>query len=86
MSYLRYFCLLVHSGVQHILCCALGLLDFSSCVPYISSFSGFSFFIALSVTFYLKTIPFTPTEISKNLKLRFLHNNDVRFVFTSSCL
>ena len=23
MSYLRYLCLFVHSGVQHILCCAL---------------------------------------------------------------
>jgi hypothetical protein len=23
MSYLRYLCLLVHSGVQHILCCIL---------------------------------------------------------------
>ena len=25
MSYLRYLCLLAHSGVQHILCCVFGL-------------------------------------------------------------
>jgi hypothetical protein len=26
MSYLRYLCLLAHSGVQHILCCVFDLL------------------------------------------------------------
>jgi hypothetical protein len=26
MSYLRYLCLLAHSGVQHILCCFFALL------------------------------------------------------------
>jgi hypothetical protein len=35
MSYLRYFSLLAHSGVQHILCCV-----FLFCVPYVASFSG----------------------------------------------
>ena len=34
MYYLRYFCLLAHSGVQHILSCFL-LCFFSSCVPYV---------------------------------------------------
>ena len=33
MSYLRYLCLFVYSGDQHILCCVF-------CVPYLASFSG----------------------------------------------
>jgi hypothetical protein len=33
MSYLRYLCLFVYSGVQHILCCILNF--FLSCVPYV---------------------------------------------------
>jgi hypothetical protein len=37
MSYLHYLCLLANSGVQHTLCF---VLFFSSCVPYIASFSG----------------------------------------------
>ena len=38
VSYLRYVCLFVYSGVQHILCCVL--LCFSSpCMPYVVSFS-----------------------------------------------
>ena len=28
MSYLRYLCLFVHSGVQHILCCVFVLFFF----------------------------------------------------------
>ena len=41
MSYSLYLCLLTHSGVQHILCCVVFLLCFSSSyVPYIASFSG----------------------------------------------
>ena len=28
MSYLRYLCLLAHSGVQHILCCVFALFFF----------------------------------------------------------
>jgi hypothetical protein len=38
MSYLRYLCLLVYSGVQHILCCVC-VWFCSSCVPYGASFS-----------------------------------------------
>jgi hypothetical protein len=38
MSCLRYLCLVVNSGVQHILCCVFVLL-WSCCVPYIASFS-----------------------------------------------
>ena len=37
MSYLRYLCLLAHSGVQHIFGCAF---DFSSCAPCVANFSG----------------------------------------------
>jgi hypothetical protein len=31
MSYLRYLCLLTHSGVQHISCCAFVLFFFVFC-------------------------------------------------------
>jgi hypothetical protein len=31
MSYLRYLCLLEHSGVQHILCCVFALFFFVLC-------------------------------------------------------
>ena len=44
MSYLRYLRLLVYSGVQHILCCVFVVFFLSSCVPYVSSFSGLSIF------------------------------------------
>ena len=36
MFYLRYLCLLAHSGVKHILCCAFRRL--------VASFSGLSIF------------------------------------------
>ena len=48
MSYLRYFCLFAYNGVQHILCCVF-VLFISSCVPYVSSFSGLSILIDLLV-------------------------------------
>ena len=38
MSYLRYMCLFVHSGVQRILCCVFDLFVF----VYVVSFSGLS--------------------------------------------
>jgi hypothetical protein len=38
MSYLRYLCLFVCSGMQHILCCvSVGFS--SSCVPFVDSLS-----------------------------------------------
>jgi hypothetical protein len=40
MSYLRYLCLFVHGGVQHILYCAFVLFFF----VYVASFSGLSIF------------------------------------------
>ena len=40
MSYLRYLCLFVYSGVQHILCCVFVL----SCVPYDASLTELSIF------------------------------------------
>jgi hypothetical protein len=42
MSYLRYLCLFVHSGVQHKWYCVFALFS-SSCVPYVASFSVFFF-------------------------------------------
>jgi hypothetical protein len=32
MSYIRYLCLFVHSGVQHILCCVFALFVFVLCL------------------------------------------------------
>jgi hypothetical protein len=45
MYYLRYLCLLAHSGVQHILCCGFGFvcLHLMSCVPNVASFTWLSF-------------------------------------------
>jgi accessory gene regulator protein AgrB len=50
MSSLRYLCLFVHSGVQHILCCVFALFVFVF-VPYVASFSEMSVFIAPLVVF-----------------------------------
>ena len=33
MCYLRYLCLFVHSGVQHMLCCVFVLFVFGLCTP-----------------------------------------------------
>jgi hypothetical protein len=66
MSYFRYLCLFVYSGVQHMSCLVYPMLPVSldcpsliaptvfsnvylfclssSCVPYVASFSGLSFF------------------------------------------
>jgi hypothetical protein len=44
MSYLRYLCLFVHTGVQHILCCIFLLFLLVLCTPYVASFSGLSIF------------------------------------------
>jgi hypothetical protein len=45
MPYVRNFCMLAHSGVQHILCCAFVLFFFVLCsVAYVASFSGLSMF------------------------------------------
>jgi uncharacterized membrane protein len=44
MSYLRYMCLFVHSGVQHILCCAVILFFFVLSALYVATFSGLSIF------------------------------------------
>jgi hypothetical protein len=32
MSYLRYLCVIAHSGVQHILCCVFALFFFVLCI------------------------------------------------------
>ena len=44
MSYLRYLCLFMHSGVQYIVCCVFLFFFSSFCVPYVGSFSGLSIF------------------------------------------
>ena len=41
MLYLRYLCLFVYSGVQHILCCVFVCFSFSH-IPDVASFSGLS--------------------------------------------
>jgi hypothetical protein len=46
MSYLRYVCLLTHSGVQHISYCTFVLFFFVFLLPF---FRGFPFLIAPSV-------------------------------------
>ena len=43
MSYLRYLCLLAHSGVHHILCCVFVWFFFVLCT-HVDSFSGLSIF------------------------------------------
>jgi hypothetical protein len=54
MSYLRYLCLLVHSGVKHMLCCVFCFVSLRlvPCVPYVASFFEFSFFDCI-LTFVL---------------------------------
>ena len=54
MSYLRYLCLLAHSGVKHIhvLYCVFLFCLCLSCVPYVASFYGSSIVgILYSLTF-----------------------------------
>ena len=65
MSYLRYFCLFVYSGFQHILCCVFVLFCFVlfcfslSCVPYICIYCQFPWIVHFwlplrySITFIL---------------------------------
>ena len=43
LFYLRYLCFFAYSDVQHILCCVL-VCVWSSCVPYVASFSGLFIF------------------------------------------
>ena len=43
MSYLRYLCMFVYSGVQHTVLCFLFCFSLSP-VPYVASFSGLSIF------------------------------------------
>ena len=49
MSYLRYLCLLAHSGVQHVLCCVFGLFFFVFCTDMLPVSLQCLFLIALSV-------------------------------------
>jgi len=60
-SYLRYLCLLTHSGVQHILCCVFRYFVFVLCTLCMSPISlDCSFLIAHSVVssvYYLSRLP-----------------------------
>ena len=49
MYYLRYFCLLAHSGVQHILCCFLLCFFFRLVYPMFQFLWIVNYFIATSV-------------------------------------
>ena len=49
MSYLRYLCLFVHSGVQRILCCVFVLVLFVLYVPMLLISLDRPFLIATSV-------------------------------------
>ena len=54
MSYLRYLCLFVYSGVQYILFICFLFCFSSSCVPYVASFSGlFLFYLSSSCVPYV---------------------------------
>ena len=44
MSYLRFLCLFVHSGVSNANCVVFLFCLFSSCVPGVAGFSGLSIF------------------------------------------
>ena len=55
MYYLRYLCLFVHSGVQHILCCVFVFVS-SLCVHYVASFSGWIVLFSLSLRYSLMFI------------------------------
>jgi hypothetical protein len=62
-SYLRYFCLLAYSGVQHILCCDFFYL---SCIPYVASFSWLS--LRYSLTFIFNTRFFQTQTLIKSVR------------------
>ena len=49
MSYLRYFCLLAYSGVQHILCCIFGWFCLRLVYPILSFYLDYLFVIVPSV-------------------------------------
>jgi hypothetical protein len=50
MSYLRYLFLFAYSDFQHILCCVFVCFS-SSCVPYVTSFSGLFLFVFLRLVY-----------------------------------
>ena len=62
MSCLRYLCLVAQSDVQHMLYCVF-VFVFSSCVPYVASFSGLSILIAPSVFSNVYIVWLPPLEV-----------------------
>ena len=74
MYYLRYFCWLAHSGVQHILSCFL-LCFFSVLCTLCSSFSGLSIILLplrYSLTFILLKVICKAMYHNKELCMRWL--------------
>jgi hypothetical protein len=67
MSYLRYFCLFVYIGVQHILYCVFVLLFFVLCTTYVGSFSGLYVF-CLPLTF-IQSNPRILITVVRTIKL-----------------
>jgi hypothetical protein len=57
ISYLRYMCLFLYSGVQHILCFVFGFacLRLVSCVPNVANLSGL-FILEYTSAFLLQLI------------------------------
>jgi len=63
MPYLRYLCLFVHSGVQHIVCCGFVLFFF-----VLLSVSLFGPILRYSLTFIRDTVPpLQPSSAGKNV-------------------
>jgi hypothetical protein len=54
MSYLRYLCLFVHSGVHYVLCWVF--ISSLFCVPCVASFSGLSIFDCPFGNVYLRSV------------------------------
>ena len=54
MSYLRYLCLFVHSGVHYVLCWVF--ISSLFCVPCVASFSGLSIFDCPFGNVYLRLL------------------------------
>jgi hypothetical protein len=75
--YLDYLCMFAHVGVRHILCCVFVLLC-SSCVPYVVSFAGFSFFF-----FGIATSVFSNIYSNMTSFVRFVNKRDLSIGYIS---
>ena len=69
--------MIAHVGVRHKLCCVFVLLC-SSCVPYDSSFAGFTFFF-----FWITTSVFSNIYSNMTSFFRFVNKRDLSIVYIS---